>query len=140
MMSQWFDNPASVRFKLRRHLHQLSGGWIDHPRMISSLRYYRERDAEFNSKSTPSENEHVEVLALWALEMYTPSNVGNLEQGLRKLGWGNDDFDWPKDDPITWVQSSRQGQGGGWMNLGMIRRPGEFGKVVGKGAFARTIA
>jgi hypothetical protein len=125
---QWFDDPSSLRFRLHQHLHKLTYGRIDHPMTISSLHHYLDRDAENNAESTPSKTEHIEVAALWAFEMYTPSTIKNLERGFRDLGWGElDSLAMP--DPISWLQTSRGGQSGGygWRNLGYVRRPGEDG-------------
>jgi hypothetical protein len=129
MKRDWTDDPTSIRYRLRRYLHKLSGGLVDHPLTVGSLRYFRERDPEYNRESTPSEDEHIEVLSLWALEMYTPSTIGSLEQGLRRLRWGETDW-FGREDPVTWLQRSRAGHSGGWLNLGDIRRPGQQGTRV----------
>jgi hypothetical protein len=129
MKRQWCGNPTGFCFRMRRRLSRLSRGWVD------DLRHWRALDPQNNRESTPSQDEHINVLALWAFEMYTPSTIRSLEQGLEKLGWGKVvPFGSTIPDAMTWLERSRGGQSGGWIelgtNLGKIRRPGEHGERI----------
>jgi hypothetical protein len=115
-----FDRWRSI--ELRRRLHRLSRGLIEGPEQIRSRKYHQQVDAKAGKNSSVEPGEHLEMVALWALEMYTPSNVRNLEQGLSRLGWLNERFGSNR-DLRAWLQETRQGRTGGWTNIGIIRRP-----------------
>ena len=86
---------------------------------------YRKRDADDNSKSEPPSNEIIDLRCVWAVEFYTPSQVSNLLRGFERLGWTTDDSLGVGHNPALWIQRTRESaDGGGWLNLGPIQRPG----------------
>lgn len=56
-------------------------GW---QRMLSAA---QQGDLAQNAATTPPPDENVQLAALWVIEFYTPSTVGQLARALRKLRW-----------------------------------------------------
>ena len=89
-----------------------------------SLRVYRERDAESNKETTPSDNEVIDLCCIWAVEFYTPSHMDALLTNVGRIGWNEEGFRGLK-DIRDWANRSREHpKGGGWENLGTIRSSG----------------
>ena len=67
------------------------------------------------------ENEHIEVAALWLVELYTPSAVRGLLMAIEKNGW---DRGMVRDRSLTdWMGKVREGRLAGWTSIGPIGRP-----------------
>ena len=81
-----------------------------------------ERDAKENRDSALPPGEEVRVVSLTCVEVYTPSTVNNLIDGITKLGWKRKDAFSPSFTDLTdWVRSTRANPyGGAWRNLGRI--------------------
>lgn len=103
--------------------------WRSHRRFIREANAYHEkRDPKENAESRPPADEQVELHSIWVAEIYTPSLVSGLLDGLHGLGWdkgdgsiGIEDLNVPE-----WVTDSRSSSfGGGWVNLGGLTRPGD---------------
>lgn len=82
--------------------------------------YHKERDQKINSCTSLPPGEKVRIPSIWVFEAYTPSLIGNLQDGVDKLGWAGSETlmnpDFP--DAISDMRSTRLA--GGWLNLGYI--------------------
>ncbi len=84
--------------------------------------YWRPRDRERNAASKPPPDESCQLVAIWVAELYTPSTLIGLTDGLRRKGW--DDIRRGDLDIVDWILQSRVGGGGSWSRLGLVRRRG----------------
>ncbi len=82
--------------------------------------YHEEHDQKINTCTNLPPEERVRVPSIWVFEAYTPSLIGNLQDGVDKLGWAGPEAllnpDFP--DAISDMRSTRWA--GGWLNLGYI--------------------
>ncbi|CAM3304123.1 hypothetical protein [Burkholderia ubonensis] len=84
-----------------------------------------DRDSEENEASRLPTGESVRLAAVWVSELYTPSQIGGLFEGLSRLGW---EHGLSRDDSIVaWTNDVRQGRSAGWVSLGMVTSSGRFG-------------
>lgn len=93
--------------------------------MRQNVDYRRESDRRDNDEMRLPENESVHIGGLVLTEAFTPSTVSGLYRALEQI---------PSTRTKEWLDAltkSRQGGGGGWLNLGVARAPGEF--VLGNG-------
>ena len=95
----------------------------------SNLDALRRFDPEGNEKSAPPEDEEVRLVALWAVEFYSPTHTDNLYRSFRRLGWNKNKED-ARHDPLLWLDDLRAKQGAGWMSLGMLT-PNDNSSFVG---------
>ena len=118
----------SFFFRLQKSAHRKFPDVVPDPELGERLVVWRQRDAESNSKSAPPPDEVIDLRCVWAVEVYTPSQIGALLRGFEKLGWDTGDPLSANRNPALWIQHNRESaSGGGWMNLGVIRRPGAPG-------------
>lgn len=104
------------------------GKWRTRRRLEREDReYFRQREPEENAASRPPPEEKVELHSIWVADVFTPSFVGPLLDGLHHLGWDTGDSIAIEDlDVAEWVIKSRSSAfGGGWINLGNLARPGD---------------
>lgn len=82
--------------------------------------YHEEHDKKINLCTSLPPEESVRVPAIWVFEAFTPSSIGNLQEGANRLGWTGSEAMLNPDFPeaISDMRSSRWG--GGWLNLGYI--------------------
>jgi hypothetical protein len=103
--------------------------WRSRRRFIREANAYHEkRDPKENAESRPPGEEQVELHSIWVAEIYTPSLVGRLREGLHGLGWdkGGESMAIEHLNVAQWVAESRSSSlGGGWVNLGGLARPGD---------------
>lgn len=78
----------------------------------------RKRDEEQNESGRLPEGERVEIPVVWIVELYTPSTVSGLFDGISKLGWESDRTG--NDRLSKWMNDVRAGRQQGWMNLGLV--------------------
>lgn len=71
----------------------------------------RKKDVEANQRGSLSGDESVQVPAIWVAELYTPSTVGGLRDGLIHLGWEREAG--TPESPETWIQYVREGRAAG---------------------------
>ncbi len=84
------------------------------------LEINRRDDQRKNAKTTPPEDEYVDLRCVWAVEFYPPSHVDKLLDNFRKLGWGRDER-LGRHDPSEWLRdASQHGFEGSAFNLGII--------------------
>ncbi|TPI27885.1 hypothetical protein FJ414_28280 [Mesorhizobium sp. B3-1-6] len=110
-----FRNWASRRFP----------SLIDSSNIKRSREYYRQRDLELIPASIPAATQHVALKRVFAAEFYTPAHAERLFQAFEKLGWHSAATSSFHRNSAEWVARSRRAsEGGGWINLGAIVRPG----------------
>src|SRR5690606_24749604 len=67
------------------------------------------------------DSESIEIPALWVAELYTPSTIKGLLDGIAKLGW---EFDRNNSRNLKkWMADVREGRSAGWINLGLVSPP-----------------
>ena len=89
----------------------------------------RARDDSDNARSKPPMDEVVDFRCIWAVEFFTPSHSSSLFLGIEKLGW-NTDRPTAHSNPTQWIERQRESSlGGGWLNLGILRRPEKAGSI-----------
>ena len=106
---QWWWRRMSVR-QIKRQAED-----------IRDLR--RRRDEQDNVASRLPGGEEVELAGLVLAEVFAPSTVGRLFEALKEQQDANP---YSSGDRGALVKRSRASGGGGWANLGMVRRPGKF--------------
>lgn len=79
---------------------------------------YRDGDAAENDRGRLPDDEGVQIPAVWAVELYTPSQVARLTEGLRKLGWERGRS--REDSLLQWTEKTRQGRSQSWASLGLV--------------------
>ena len=116
----------SLLFHIQKFGYRKFPSVIPDPERQERLEQWRRNDAEDNAKSEPSSNEVIDSLCIWAVEFYTPSQTSELLRGFEKLGWNTEGLSGGYHNPALWIQRNRESShGGGWFNLGTIRRPSE---------------
>ncbi|WP_129513565.1 hypothetical protein [Burkholderia stabilis] len=84
-----------------------------------------DRDSQKNEANRLPANESVQLAAVWVAELYTPSQIGGLLEGLSRLGW---EHGRSRDDSIVaWTNDVRQGRSAGWVSLGRVTSSARFG-------------
>lgn len=82
------------------------------------LEVWKERDPRENREGRLPDGETVTVPAIWVAELYTPSTVSGLLDGLRNLGW---EHGRSRDDSLLeWMSDVREGRRAGWTSLGLV--------------------
>jgi hypothetical protein len=93
-------------------------------------RWYREShgrdDVTFWIKHDPEENragklpsdERVELPCIWVAELYTPSTITGLLNGIADLGWEHGKMS--DQSLLKWMADVRHGRRAGWVNLGLV--------------------
>jgi len=82
--------------------------------------YHSKHDSQKNTETSPPQDENIRTPALWAFEVYTPSYIANFHEGVRKLGWTQDDWSVSSDFQDTLHNLRSRASGSGWINLGYI--------------------
>lgn len=62
--------------------------------------------------------EAVDIPAIWVAELYTPSTVSGLLNGIAKLGWEHGRSS--DRSLLKWMSDVRQGRSAGWTSLGLV--------------------
>lgn len=82
--------------------------------------HHNKRDLEDNNLTKPPSEENVRVPSIWAFEIYTPSTISNLYNGIKDLGLSDDTFRIDSDFEESIRHLRFRASGGGWINLGII--------------------
>ena len=88
---------------------------------------FKEWDCRDNDITRLPSTEAVHLGGLVLTEVYTPSTVSMLYRALDRLPMNHN----RKREWLTALTNSRRGGWGGWQDLGVVRRPGDF--IVGEG-------
>ena len=84
---------------------------------------WQKRDAEKNERGRLPPTESVQLPAVWVAELYTPSRIQGLIEGISNLGWEHGKS---RDDSLLrWMSEVRQGRRAGWTSLGLVSPPGK---------------
>ena len=87
----------------------------------SDIKYYHDSaDPKDNKKTSPPEDEKITIPALWAFEVYTPSYIANLHDGIKNHGWSENEWNLSSDFQNTLNKLRYRASGYGWINLGYI--------------------
>lgn len=102
------------------------------------LQSMRQRDPEINARTTPPQDESINLCCVWAVEFYTPSHISNLVGKLRDAGWDEDHNSNPNGNPVNWLNGLRRFQSeSSSIYLGLLLPP-QAGPTLG--IFSRTSA
>ncbi|WP_417241039.1 hypothetical protein [Celeribacter halophilus] len=93
--------------------------------------HYRERDAENNAKTALDENVSLRLGCIMVSEIFGPSEIETLYEGLEKIGWDREKVPVRDESNIDWLKKQRLYGSEGTMRLGRIHRPEEVKKYVG---------
>lgn len=116
----------SMWYRLQSFAYRKFPRIIPDPDREEILRAYRISDDQKNAETEPSLDEVIDTRCIWAVELYTPSQISELLRRFKKLGWNKDAPSLPDHNPFQWIQSHRQAaRGGGWFNLGPLFRHGD---------------
>ena len=95
--------------------------YVRDPGFRERLKQVQELDQKENLETSPPNDEHIDLVCLWAAEFYTPSHHEKLVESFATLGWDKEKWTRGSGDPITWLNGLRgDHQGGAWMNLGVL--------------------
>jgi len=83
--------------------------------------HWTDRDPQANEKGSLPIGESVQVPAIWVAELYAPSQIGGLLEGIAKLGWEHGKS--REDSLLKWASDVRQGRSAGWTSLGLVSDP-----------------
>ncbi|MDB0534810.1 hypothetical protein [Ralstonia solanacearum] len=86
--------------------------------------HWRDGDSEKNSAGSLASDEGVQLAAVWVTELYTPSQINGLFEGIARLGWEHGKS---RDESVlAWASDVRQGRNAGWTNLGLVTSTPHF--------------
>lgn len=110
-------------YRFRYAAHRRFPRFFRFPPNPWELEAWRSRDPEENTRTSPPDDEFLDLRCMWAVEFYTPAHVDALLSGFRKLGWDNKSRSTIQIAPTSWIQRLRQSShGGGYMPLDVIGR------------------
>jgi hypothetical protein len=87
-----------------------------------TLEHSRMFDADQNAETTPPEDVSIRWGGMWTVEIYTPTHMPRLIEGLRALGWDTNRR-FRGSDLVSWLSNMRTGTGG-WTSAGPFRPRG----------------
>jgi hypothetical protein len=120
--------------KFRIWAHRISPNLILHPNETSLLDY-REKDDEENLESQLPEGEVLTVAAIWAVEVYGPSEIDSLYKNLTRLGWDRSRIG-DRHNALDWINEQRMYGSVGNFNVGVVTRKGDNQFLVSNRIFA----
>jgi hypothetical protein len=94
-------------------------------RRDEDLVWFRSRDADENAESRLTDRERFEVAAVWVAEVFTPSTINKLREGIDDMGWSLADGP-GRVDVEAWLDRAQRSGGSGWINLGQVGRAGAY--------------
>lgn len=80
--------------------------------------FWRDRDPKENEEGRLPDREALTTPAVWVAEVYTPSTVAGLFDGIQRLRWERGVS--RNDDLLEWMSQVREGRSAGWTNLGLV--------------------
>ena len=119
--------PRKMLLSIQEFGHRKLPFLFPDPEEKKRLSEERARDDRDNAGTQPPTDELVDFRCIWAVEFYTPSHSSSLFLGIEELGW-NTDRPTAHSNPALWIERQRESSlGGGWLNLGILRRPEKAG-------------
>ncbi len=123
--------PMSRRPRLRRRLFLRLPRPLWFQNLIIRRKMWRDdaRESELHKRLVDRENEvgklrdgeDLHLAGVWVTELYLPSNVQSLIDGIDQLGWRQGRFG-GDEDVVEWIKSARS-RPGGWRSLGFVVTP-----------------
>jgi hypothetical protein len=112
----------------RRHLPPLVRKYVQYRWTVTlaqaSERHMSRRDPAENRETRIPDEEQIRVPVIWLTELYTPTTLAALLQGLPPL-LAKARYQHPdRGDLVDWVQAARRQGGGAWRALPIVRPPG----------------
>lgn len=89
------------------------------------LVYQQERDQKNNLATHIPESEELRLRCIWGAELYGPSQIEPLYEGMKRLGWDKDSFGMPGRGAIDWIKNIRMYGSEGNFSIGVAHRIGE---------------
>lgn len=108
----------------KRFGHRLLPNLILHPNE-TRLASYAEDDEKENTETRIPEGENFSLAAIWAVEVYGPSEIENLYENLLRLGWNRERFGNSYPGASHWINEQRMYGSRGSFNLGVVTRKGD---------------
>lgn len=107
---------------LRRRRHATQRDRWDRDTMRRQEQFWRARDTKANEVGRLPEGEHLQLAGLLLVELFGPSMITNLLEGIRAVHISP--FATPGRDPIEWINRTRGRTSEAFTGLGMWRPPG----------------
>lgn len=120
--------------KLRIWAHRASPKLILHPNETSLLDR-QEKDDEEHLESQLPEGEVLTVAAIWAVEVYGPSEIDSLYKNLTRLGWDSSRIG-NSHNAVDWINEQRMYGSVGNFNVGVVTRKGDNRFLISNRIFA----
>lgn len=92
--------------------------WYFQMRREENIDFRIKHDSEENEQGRLPDAESVQVPAIWVAELYTPSEIEGLLQGIQKLDWEQGMS--RNESLFKWIDDVRKGRSGGWTSLGLV--------------------
>lgn len=77
-----------------------------------------EWDRKDNDETALPITEGLNVICIWASELFGPTEIESLYRGLDRLGWASGGM--TRRRCVDWIRQQRKSGGGGWLNIGII--------------------
>jgi len=90
-----------------------------------SERFFARHDPADNASTRLPAGEQARMPVIWLAELFTPTTLPNLIDGVRELTSRQSGMrPQADDDPVEWITSTRRGGGGAWRSLPSVRPAG----------------
>lgn len=99
-----------------------------------SLRWHRtNKDPKELARTTPPQDENLELNCTWVVEAFSPSNIEGLIASLKNLGWDTPiNHSFASGSLTDWIRRGRSSSlGSSWINGGIIRSYGDKSQFFG---------
>lgn len=116
----WMDKKIN---KIRWRIHATFPNSMASP-YGDETAYLNERDEKENLETRIPVAEELRMPAIWGVEIFGPAEIESLYEQLRRLKWDAHPSGSPDHAPIRWVKESRIYGGTGYLNIGVVKRPG----------------
>ena len=83
-----------------------------------ALAKWRAHDAESNTRSSPPDDEHLDMSCVWCVELFTPSQTAQLIDACNRI-WPPGQESASMKNPVQWLEDRRH-RGPGWSNFGFL--------------------
>jgi hypothetical protein len=133
---RWYDRPYRAITALRRShlgrslptstqnaLHTVSNYLFQ----THSVQFLEARKSRRWSRIDLPEGEHITLPAVWIVEFYTASEVGDLYKAMKRLGWNGPRFVGTGPRGMDAVSESRAGRGSTWWRIAELKAEGVSG-------------
>ena len=84
--------------------------------------YYEERDRKENIETRVPDGEALRVFAVWAVEVFGPSEIDALYENFQRLGWDGPRLGSDSSGSVHWIKEQRMYGSSGNYNIGLVTR------------------